>query len=96
VLTLVPFSALIATKGHYLDTLGLSAASCSPEFLTVFPQATEQQRRCFELLNRAYVEARYDRGYKITKDELEYLAKRVKLLQKLTKTICRAKIESFA
>jgi hypothetical protein len=47
------------------------------------------------LLNRAYVEARYDRGYKITKDELEYLAKRVKLLQKLTKTICRAKIESF-
>jgi predicted nucleotidyltransferase len=50
-------------------------------------------------------EGRYKKEYKITheakrrarkgKKQLEYLAKRVKLLQRLTKKICKAKIESF-
>ena len=43
----------------------------------------------------AYVDARYKKDYKITKKQLEYLAKRVKLLQRLTKKICGAKIKSF-
>ena len=44
---------------------------------------------------QAYIDARYKKDYKITKKQLEYLAKRVKLLQRLTKKICVAKIESF-
>ena len=61
----------------------------------VFPQGTKQEKNCFDLLNRAYVEARYDPDYKITRKQLEYLSKRVKLLQRLTKRICKEKIESF-
>jgi hypothetical protein len=34
-------------------------------------------------------------GYKITKAQLEYLAGRVRKLQRLTKKICEAKIESY-
>ncbi len=49
----------------------------------------------FTLLKKAYVDARYKKDYKITKEQLEYLAERVKILQKLTKKICTAKIESF-
>jgi len=60
-----------------------------------FNYGTKQEKDCFDLLNRAYVEARYDPDYKITKKQLEYLAKRVKLLQRLTKKICKEKIESF-
>ena len=43
----------------------------------------------------AYVEARYNPGYKITKPQLEHLAGRVKKLQRLTKSICEARIESY-
>jgi len=49
----------------------------------------------FKLLKKAYVDARYKKDYKITKKQLEYLAERVKVLQRLTKKICEAKIESF-
>jgi len=70
-------------------------AGHDPAFMTVFPQVTPEQEECFELLRRAYVEARYNPGYKITKAQLEYLAGRVRKLQRLTKTICEAKIESY-
>jgi predicted transcriptional regulator len=49
----------------------------------------------FKLLKKAYIDARYKKDYRITKKQLEYLAKRVKLLQRLTKKICVAKIDSF-
>jgi hypothetical protein len=41
------------------------------------------------------VEARYNPAYQITKAQLEYLAGRVRKLQRLTKKICEAKIESY-
>ncbi|MDD5596740.1 MAG: hypothetical protein PHV82_02275 [Victivallaceae bacterium] len=49
----------------------------------------------FDLLKRAYVEARYDMEYKITGEELKYLAERVKLLQATTEKVCEEKIKSF-
>jgi len=63
--------------------------------LAVFPNATDEQKKMFDLLNEAYVKARYDPDYKITKQQLEYLAKCVRKLQRLTKKICKEKIDSF-
>ena len=80
---------------HDLETLSHMVAGCDPAFLTVFPKATEEEKECFELLRRAYVEARYNPGYKITKEQLEYLAQRVQKLQDLTQKICEARIESY-
>jgi HEPN domain-containing protein/predicted nucleotidyltransferase len=82
-------------KMHNLETLGKRAANMDGEFLKIFPRDTAEQDRLFKLLKHAYVDARYKKEYKITKAELEYLAKRVKILQRLTKKICKAKIESF-
>ena len=62
--------------------------------LTHLPEYKQDER--FKLLKKAYIDARYKKDYKITKKQLEYLSKRVKLLQRLTKKICKAKIESFA
>jgi uncharacterized protein len=70
-------------------------AGCDPAFLTVFPLATHEQKECFDLLKRAYIEARYSSAYKITKEQLEYLAERVQKLQELTKKICEARIEAY-
>ncbi|MHC4153724.1 MAG: HEPN domain-containing protein [Planctomycetota bacterium] len=81
---------------HDIEKMGRKAAGFNPEFLKVFPRATAEQEGAFKLLKKAYVDARYKASYRITKKQLEYLGKRVKLLQRLTKTICRKKIESFA
>jgi HEPN domain-containing protein/predicted nucleotidyltransferase len=83
-------------KIHDLEKLRHMAAGHDPAFLTVFPQATEEQKKCFDLLRRAYVEARYNPRYRITKSQLEYLAERVRKLQRLTKRICQARIESYS
>ena len=82
-------------KRHNIEKLGRQASGCDAAFLKVFPRATKEQDEMFKLLKKAYIDARYKKDYKITKKQLEYLAKRVKLLQRLTKKICVAKIESF-
>ncbi len=82
-------------KRHNIETLGRRVSGCDADFLKVFPRATKEQDENFKLLKKAYIDARYKKDYKITKKQLEYLAKRVKLLQRLTKKICTAKIESF-
>ena len=83
-------------KEHDIDKLGKQANSLDPRFLPVFPRTTQEEKRLFELLKKAYIDARYNRNYKITKKELEYLGERVKKLQKLTKEVCKERIESYA
>jgi len=82
-------------KLHDLEELGIKLNRLSPEFKGIFPQNTDEEKRLFKLLKSAYVGARYDMSYKITKEELEYLAGRVKLLQDITEKVCKEKIKSF-
>ncbi|MGA9768358.1 MAG: HEPN domain-containing protein [Blastocatellia bacterium] len=82
-------------KEHSIKKLGKQVSNLDPRFLPVFPHKTPEERRLFELLEKAYIDARYNRNYKVTKKELEYLAERVKKLQQLTKEICKARIESY-
>ena len=82
-------------KTHNIETLGRKVSGCDTVFLKVFPRATEQQDKRFKLLKKAYIDARYKKNYKITRAELEYLAGRVRKLQRLTKKICKEKIEGF-
>jgi hypothetical protein len=64
-------------------------------FLPIFPQATPKEKNRFELLRLAYVDARYDKTYKITRAELEYLAERVQKLKTITQRVCKKKIKKF-
>lgn len=80
---------------HNLKQLNSMAISKAPRIAEVFPQETKPQRRRFQLLKNAYVDARYSEHYKITQEELDWLEERVILLQDLTEKLCLAKIESF-
>jgi HEPN domain-containing protein/predicted nucleotidyltransferase len=80
---------------HYLMILSHMAGKHERALRDIFPKKTEEQEELFNLLDYAYIGARYDPDYKMTKKQLEYLAKRVKILQRLTKKICKEKIESF-
>jgi len=82
-------------KTHDIAVLGKLAKALDIEFGKVFPQATVEERRRFTLLRKAYVDARYNMDYNISKADLEYLSERVQLLKKLTEEICKRKIESF-
>lgn len=80
---------------HNLVRMNSFAISQSERIAEVFPQDTKFHRRCFQLLKKAYVDARYSKHYKISEEELLWLGERVKLLQEITKTLCEEKIASF-
>lgn len=82
-------------KTHDLEVLGHLAKACDMEFCKVFPMATLEQRWRFELLRKAYVDARYNMDYRISREDLAYLEERVSLLRHLTEEKCRAKIAGF-
>ena len=52
--------------------------------------------RLFSLLNAAYVRGRYSSAFRVTRCELDELAKRVHQLQRVTKRICKERIKSYA
>ena len=46
----------------------------------------------FQLLKKAYIDARYKKEYTITAEELQYLSERVLLLRELTEKLCQEEI----
>lgn len=50
-------------KMHDIEKLDRQASNQHPDFFTIFPRANEQQKHCFDLLQKAYIDARYKRDY---------------------------------
>jgi predicted phosphatase len=80
---------------HNLKRLNALCILQDARIAEVFPQDSRIVRRRFQLLKNAYVDARYSMHYKITPEELVWLAERVEHLQQLTEMLCQAKIASF-
>ncbi len=82
-------------KDHNLETLGIKVEMCDRRF-AVFPKTTDAEKHLFELLKKAYIDARYKMDeYTITQPQLEYLAEKVQLLKQLTEEICMEKIREI-
>ena len=79
-------------KGHNILWFKNQAIGINPGFREAFPMSNKEERRCFQLLKRAYVESRYKKNYTITVEELTYLAERVQVLRRLTQTLCEKEI----
>ena len=71
------------------------AADYCQELTGLLPRQTDAQQSLFKLLDYAYIGARYDRDYKITKEQLYQLGPCVKQLQDVAEKCCIAKINSF-
>lgn len=82
-------------KIHYIGTLSNQVEKLHSGFVAVFPKDTPEKKRMFELLQKAYIDSRYNMNYKIEKEELEYLSNRVKVLRDLTERICNERIAQF-
>ena len=80
------------TRGHNLKWLGKQANSINQRFRAVFPTRNRQESALFQLLKKAYIDARYKKEYTITAEELQYLAERVQLLREFTDKFCQEEI----
>ncbi|MEL6413104.1 MAG: HEPN domain-containing protein, partial [Bacteroidota bacterium] len=79
-------------KTHDIAALGRMLERINRRFITIFPTETDEEEKCFKLLQKAYVDARYAKDYRITIEELQYLSGRVQALRTLTETICQAEL----
>ncbi|WP_341754338.1 HEPN domain-containing protein [Candidatus Tisiphia endosymbiont of Dioctria rufipes] len=83
-------------KSHYILGLGDRARSHHYyDLYKIFPHETPEQEECFTLLRNAYVDARYDQDYTISKEQLLYLINRVEELKIVTENICLERINKI-
>jgi len=82
-------------KTHDLKRLDEEAAPLHPDLRNVLPRTTPEDERLFDLLRRAYIDARYVKSYRITAEELAALGERVRAFAAVVERVCREKIASL-
>ncbi|MCC8188431.1 MAG: HEPN domain-containing protein [Bacteroides sp.] len=75
---------LYAGKEHSLEELSQQAKSNVLEVAQVFPRGTQEEKRLFQLLQESYIQARYNRSFVVTREDIDALLPRVQLLADLT------------
>ena len=83
------------SKQHNLSKLLGSTRKYSPELCKIFPRKTKEEKRLFELLRLAYVEARYNKKFVVTKEDVDTLFPKIEKLRDITEQICKSQIESY-
>lgn len=83
---------LYSPKSHRIKVLRSKAEDLDKRLIEAWPRDNRLARRRFELLSRAYVEARYSPNFEIGREELEWLVERVKILQELVAVICSERL----
>lgn len=86
---------LRSNKQHNLAKLSASVKRHSEELAKIFPRNTAEEKRLFTLLKDAYVEARYNPNFLVTKEDIDALLPKVELLRDITKKICEVKIGEY-
>lgn len=82
-------------RSHNIKFLRSLAEDVDTQLIQAWPRATRTERRIFELLKRAYVEARYSAQYEITDDDLEAIARSVRTLRDLVEQSALQRIDQL-
>ncbi|MDD5727039.1 MAG: HEPN domain-containing protein [Victivallales bacterium] len=77
---------------HFLISANRQTREILPDMEEIFPCKNKAERDRFKNFDYAYIGARYDPKYEISREDLEYLSGRVKRLLELTEKFCREKI----
>ncbi|GAA4300951.1 hypothetical protein GCM10023143_02360 [Compostibacter hankyongensis] len=81
---------------HSLQQLKKYCRRCAPQLNTVFPEDTAAEQQLLQLLEKAYVQARYTDHYTVSPAELDLLFQRVILLQNIAREVFEEKITAFS
>ena len=86
---------LYSPKNHDLDELLRSCKAYTIELCRAFPRNTPEEERLFDLLQRSYIESRYNPDFEITKTDIEALVPKVERLRDIVEKICREQIAFY-
>jgi len=79
-------------RSHNIKFLRSLAEDVDTGLVEAWPRELRAERRRFELLKRAYVEARYSEQYDASVEDLEWLTDRARRLRDLVSGLCQARI----
>ena len=80
-------------RSHNIKFLRSLAEDREPQLIEAWPRDNKLDRRRFELLKRAYVEARYSPNYEVTVEDLEALAAAARNLREIVERLCREQLD---
>lgn len=86
---------LYGYKDHNLTTLMKACKEYAPEIFKLFPRDTPEEERLFKLLERAYVESRYNPDFEITKEDIDALLPKVEQLCDIVERVCTEQIAYY-
>jgi HEPN domain len=86
---------LYGYKEHDLEFLIEKCKPYTMELAKVFPRDTPEEKRLFNLLRSAYVEARYNDDFVVTKTDIEALTPKIERLREIVENVCRDRIEYY-
>ena len=82
-------------RSHNIKFLRSLAEDVDTGLVEAWPRESRFDRRRFELLKRAYVEARYSDQYDASVEDLEWLMGRARRLRDLVSELCRLRIAAL-
>lgn len=82
-------------KEHDLEFLLEKCKLHTLELARVFPRNTPEEKRLFKLLQRAYVEARYNDEFVVTKEDIDALVPKIELLRDIVEKVCKERFDYY-
>lgn len=86
---------LYSAKTHRLNLLRDRAEALDSRLIGIWPGSNKFERQGFDLIRRAYVEARYSKSYEISAEHLDWLESRVSALKDAAETIASERVEAL-
>lgn len=86
---------LYSPKNHNLDELIRGCKAYTTELCKAFPRNTPEEERLFDLLQRSYIESRYNPNFEITKDDICALVPKIELLKQIVEKVCRERFDYY-
>ena len=86
---------LYGYKEHDLAYLLNQCKKHTLEIYKAFPQDTDEERRLFKLLQDAYVQARYNKDFVVTKVDIDALIPKIELLRDIVEKVCKGRISYY-
>ena len=82
-------------KSHNIKFLRSLAEDNEPRLIGAWPRDSRLDRRRFQLLKRAYVEARYSTAYEISVEELNAILACVRALRDIVEHVSHERLEEL-
>ena len=87
--------SLYGYKEHDLEFLIEKCKSYALNISDIFPQNTNEEKRLFKLLQRAYIEARYNESFLIVKEDIDALVPKIERLRDIVEKVCKERFDYY-